>query len=183
MNRRNLENFEKKRDFSSPLAEDPEFLRLKKLFSEAKKTYKLNGSELLTKKIERREILIPASVFSRKLSSLEAVAKYLRENLNLSSKEIAKITKRSVKTIYQAYNSANKKAKKRFEIKEAKYYLPVSALTNRKLGVLESVVKFLKENYELNYSEIGRLLGRDPRTIWTAYSRAIGKVRGKKSDK
>ncbi|MBI2507681.1 hypothetical protein HYV89_01900 [Candidatus Woesearchaeota archaeon] len=51
------------------------------------------------------------------------------------------------------------------------FSVPVSALTDRKLGVLESVVKFLKENYELNYSEIGRLLGRDPRTVWTAYSR------------
>ena len=171
MNRKNLESFEKKRDFSSPLAEDPEFLRLKKLFSEAKKTYRLNGSELLTKKIERREILIPASVFSRKLSSLEAVAKYLRGNLELKNKEIASLTKRSVKTIYHAYNSANEKARKKFEIKEARYYIPVSALTNRKLGVLESVVKYLKENYELNYSEIGRLLGRDPRTIWTAYRR------------
>src|SRR3989344_8707319 len=147
MNRKNLENFEKKSDFSSPLAEDPEFLRLKKLFSEAKKTYKLNGSELLTKKIERREVLIPASIFSRKLSSLETIVKYLKENLELKNKEIAKITKRSVKTIYQAYSSANEKARKKFEIKEAKYYIPVSALTNRKLGVLESVVKFLKESY------------------------------------
>ena len=169
MNRKNLESFEKKRDFSSPLAEDSEFLRLKKLFSEAKKTYKLNGSELLTKKIEKGEVLIPISIFSRKLSSLESIAKYLRENLNLSSKEIAKISKRSVKTIYHAHSSANEKASKKFEIKEARYYIPVSALTNRKLGVLESVVKYLKENYELNYSEIGRLLGRDPRTIWTAY--------------
>lgn len=171
MNRKSVKDFENFRDFSSSLAKDPEFLKLKELFSDAKKTYKLNGSELLTKKIEKEEILIPASIFSRKLSSLETISKYLKENLELKNKEIAKLTHRSVKTIYQAYNSANEKVSKRFEIKDAKFYVPVSALTDRKLGVLESIVKFLKENYELNYSEIGRLLGRDPRTIWTAYRR------------
>ena len=171
MNRKNLENFEKNRVFSSSLSKDPEFLKLKGLFLEAKEKFHLNGAELLTKKIEKKEILIPVGVFSEKLSSLETIVKYLKENLGLKNKEIAKITKRSVKTIYQAYSSANEKSGKKFEIKEAKYYIPASALTNRKLGVLESVVKFLKENYELNYSEIGRLLGRDPRTIWTAYSR------------
>ena len=155
---------------------------LRKLFINVKKRYHLDSSELLNR-LEEKEVLIPASVFSKNLSSLETIVKYLKENLELKNKEIAKITKRSVKTIYQAYSSANEKTRKKFEIKEAKYYIPVSALTNRKLGVLESVVKFLKENYELNYSEIGRLLGRDPRTIWTAYSRAIGKVRGKKSDR
>ena len=157
-------------------------LELRKLFISIKEKYHLNSPELLNE-LEEKEVLIPVSIFSRKLSSLETIVKYLKENLGLKNKEIASLTKRSVKTIYQAYNSANEKTRKKFEVKESKYYIPVSALTNRKLGVLESVVKFLKENYELNYSEIGRLLGRDPRTIWTAYSRAIGKVRGKKSDK
>src|SRR3989344_6552705 len=143
---------------------------LKKLFIGIKERYHLDSSELLNK-LEEKEALIPVTVFSEELSSLETIVKYLRENLELSCKEIAKITKRSVKTIYQAYNSANEKARKKFEIKKAKYYIPASALTNRKLGVLESIVKFLKESYELNYSEIGRLLGRDPRTIWTAYRR------------
>ena len=143
---------------------------LKKLFIRIKERYHLDSSELLNK-LEEKEALIPASVFSENLSSLETIVKYLKENLGLKNKEIAKITKRSVKTIYQAYSSANEKTRKKFEIKETKYYIPASALTNRRLGVLESVVKFLKENYELNYSEIGRLLGRDPRTIWTAYSK------------
>src|SRR3989338_2516529 len=145
-------------------------LELRRLFISIKEKYHLNSPELLNE-LEEKEVLIPVSIFSRKLSSLETIVKYLKENLGLKNKEIASLTKRSVKTIYHAYNSANEKARKKFEIKEARYYIPVSALTNRKLGVLESVVKYLKENYELNYSEIGRLLGRDPRTIWTAYRR------------
>ena len=148
---------------------------LKKLFIRIKERYHLDSSELLNR-LEEKEILIPVSVFSKKLSSLEVITKYLRENLELKNKEIASLTKRSVKTIYQAYNSAKEKIEKKFEVKEGKFYVPISALTNRKLGVLENIVKFLKENYELNYSEIGRLLGRDPRTIWTAYSRGKNKI-------
>ena len=144
---------------------------LKELFTIIRERYHLDNSELLNK-LEEKDIVIPVSVFSKKLSSLETVTKYLKENLGLKNKETAKITKRSVKTIYQAYNSAREKISKKFEVKETRYYVPVSVLSNRKLGVLENVVKFLKENYELNYSEIARLLGRDPRTIWTAYSRS-----------
>ena len=149
---------------------------LKDLFTIIRERYHLDNSELLNK-LEEKDIVIPVSVFSKKLSSLETVTKYLKENLGLKNKETAKITKRSVKTIYQAYNSAREKISKKFDVKEAKFYVPVSALTNRKFGVLESVVKYLKENYELNYSEIARLLGRDPRTVWTAYSRCKKKIK------
>ncbi len=37
------------------------------------------------------------------------------------------------------------------------------------LGALESLVKYLKENLNLPYHEIAKLLNRDDRTIWTTY--------------
>ena len=149
---------------------------LKELFIRIKEGYHLDSSELLNK-LEEKETIIPVTIFSKRLSSLEAITKYLKENLGLKNKVIAKLINRNVKTIYQAQSSANEKAKKKFEIKETKFYVPVHVLVDRKLGVLESVVKYLRENYELNYSEIGRLLGRDPRTIWTAYSRCKKKIK------
>ena len=171
MKRKIRGNFEKNRVFPSSLAKDPEFLKLKELFFNAKENLHFNGAELLTKKIEEKEVLIPVTIFSKKLSSLETTVKYLKENLDLRTADISSLTNRDVKTIYQAYSSAREKVKEKLIVKETKFYVPVSALIDRKLGVLESVVKYLRENYELNYSEIGRLLGRDPRTIWTAYSR------------
>lgn len=51
-------------------------------------------------------------------------------------------------------------------------YIPTSAFRDRKLKVLEALVKYLKEQQQLNYSQIGRLLNRNPRTIWTAYQKA-----------
>jgi len=143
------------------------FYKIKKVFDEFKEV-----TPEIIKKFEEKKIEIPVSIFSKKLSCLETIVKYLRENLDLSNKEIAKLIKRSEKTIWQAYNSANKKLPLKFKIEFSKYYIPVSVLSDRKLSVLESIVKYLHEYFELNYSEIARLLYRDNRTIWTVYSRA-----------
>ena len=44
------------------------------------------------------------------------------------------------------------------------------------LAVLESIVIFLKNEKNLNFSEIGILLSRDQRNIWTVYNRANKKL-------
>ncbi len=177
MNRKNTEKSKKNSDFSSS----------KDIYEKLKKEYDINEEDLIKfykvkkffdkltpeiiKDLETKEIEIPASVFSRKLSCLETIVKYLKENLSLSNKEIGKLIKRSEKTVWQAYNSSKKKSDLKFKVKFSKFYIPVSILEDRKLSVLEDVVKYLHENFDLNYSEIGRLLHRDSRTIWTVYSR------------
>jgi hypothetical protein len=50
--------------------------------------------------------------------------------------------------------------------------IPLSLFSNRSLGVLEVLVKFLKENQNLTYSDIAQLLNRNDRTIWTTYKKA-----------
>ena len=60
--------------------------------------------------------------------------------------------------------------------KEAEAILiPTSIFTDRTLKVLETLVEYLKESKQLTYHEIGVLIGRDDRTIWTAYHRASKK--------
>jgi len=53
--------------------------------------------------------------------------------------------------------------------------MPLLILSNRKLGILEIVVKFMKENLTLSFSEISSIIKRDQRTIWTTYHKAISK--------
>ena len=53
--------------------------------------------------------------------------------------------------------------------------IPLKLFSSPKLGVLEVIVKYLKENTPLTYSDIAKLLNRDQRTIWTTYSKAIKK--------
>jgi hypothetical protein len=57
--------------------------------------------------------------------------------------------------------------------------VPLSLFSNRKLGVLEVLVKCLKENYAFKYSSIARILNRNDRTIWATYMKAQGKNKEK----
>jgi hypothetical protein len=43
--------------------------------------------------------------------------------------------------------------------------IPSSIFNNRNHSVLESLVVFMKEEYEFTYSHIAKLLNRDDRTI------------------
>lgn len=64
------------------------------------------------------------------------------------------------------------------ELFEVKNNVPLSVFSYN-LGPLESVVKYLKENKEMNFHSIGILLNRDERTIWKSYSEAKKKFPGK----
>jgi len=67
------------------------------------------------------------------------------------------------------------------EFLKAKYkekdvlYVPAH-IFSRKLSPFETVVKYLVENRELGYSEIGSLLKKDRQVIWTTYKRAKTKL-------
>ena len=56
--------------------------------------------------------------------------------------------------------------------------LPTCIFHDRRLSVLEVIVEFLKESHHLSYAEIGRLMNRDERNIWTVYRRANNKRAG-----
>lgn len=57
--------------------------------------------------------------------------------------------------------------------------VPVSIFKTKKLSMLGLTVKYLKEELNLRYSEIGKLLNRNERTIWVTYSKAIIKFPSK----
>ena len=50
--------------------------------------------------------------------------------------------------------------------------IPSTIFRDRALKVLEVLVEFLRDQKGMNYHEIGLLLNRDERTIWTVYNRA-----------
>lgn len=49
--------------------------------------------------------------------------------------------------------------------------IPTKIFGDRSFAVLESLVKYMKEELKMNYAEIAEILNRDERTIWTAYNR------------
>lgn len=140
-------------------------------FSSEKITQLVN--ELLKVEI-KEEVKVPISVFRNdKLSSLETIVKYLRENLLLSFKQIGSLSNRNDVALAVSYRNARKKLDKRFVVEEiSPYSIPVSILQDRKLSVLENIVSYLKDTFGLAYHKIALLLNRDDRTIWTVYQRA-----------
>lgn len=50
--------------------------------------------------------------------------------------------------------------------------IPSYILRDRSVSILEVIVEYLKDQKSMNYHEIGILLNRNERTVWTCYTRA-----------
>jgi hypothetical protein len=50
--------------------------------------------------------------------------------------------------------------------------VPSFVFRDRSVSVLECLVEYLKDTHQMNYHEIGVLLNRNERTVWTCYDRA-----------
>ncbi len=113
---------------------------------------------------------IPLSAFAAdKLSVLEIVVKYLREEIKLKYSEIARLLNRDDRTIWSTYNNSRKKSTEELDLSSAET-LPLSIFSDRKISVLQSVCVYLK-NQGHSFSDIAKLLKKDYQTIYTSYKR------------
>lgn len=134
--------------------------------------------------IEVPENSVPVEIFrNNKLSALESVVKYLKEEKEYSFVKIALASGRNSKTIWTTYRRTIKKMPEKFPFIIPSIHIPLLIFKNRMLGVQEAIVKYLKENIGLNYHKIAVLLNRDDRTIWTVYSRVKKKSRKNQASK
>jgi hypothetical protein len=129
---------------------------IEKVFDEVRK-------RVVSKK-ERDEF--PIGIVTEDITVLGAVVKYLRER-EYSFSKIGEKIGRNEKNVWSTYNSVKKKKLGRKE----GVFIPFRILRG-KLSALESVVVYLKEEKEMSLHQIGLLLKRDDRTIWTVYNRA-----------
>ena len=143
------------------------------------KLYHINYDDLIStisKKVN--ENYVPLEIFLIKdLNPLEAIVKYLKENKSLKFSNISKLLDRDQRVIWVTYN--NVKNKPKISVK-SKILIPTEIFQDGNLSILESVVKYLKESYNLSLSEIARALERDPRNIWKVYNNSIKKLNEKK---
>lgn len=158
------------------LKENKSFQILKLAVDKLKEKYNLSSNEifsLVEKKPVSKEVLTPLSIFEVKgLSALEAICKYLKEEFDFRFHEIALLLNRNDRTIWTTYNNGAKKRKEKLSVKGSRFFVPVSVFKDRKLSVLEAIVKYLRDNFNLRYSQIAVLLARDERNVWTVYNRA-----------
>ena len=118
------------------------------------------------------EIDIPLGIFLYNLSSLEAVTKYLKENLKMPYSEIARLLNRDDRTIWGTYRRSIRKYPLNFDMISKADFVPSTLFRNRNLGALEALTLYLREERALRYCQIAEILNRDDRTVWTAFKRA-----------
>jgi len=152
------------------LKEQDQFRRLKQILSYFEKRYKISSQDIL--EATSKEPVIPVSIFTKRLTVLETIVKFLKEEYNYSYHQIAVLLNRNERNIWHAYDNAIKKRKEKLKVDSSEYLIPLSIFQNKGLSILESLVVYLKEEFNLSYHKIAVLLKRDDRTIWTVYHKA-----------
>jgi len=142
-------------------------------------THSLSFEELLHLLKERHQqrtpIMIPSSIFrDEKLGIMESITKYLKEEFKLSYHNIGQLLHRDDRVVWVTYNNALKKRKERLLVFEPNHWLPLSIFTDISKGPLQSIVAYLKDNTSLSFKQIGDLLARDNRVIWSVYNKKAG---------
>lgn len=173
------ENIEADRGFSDQdrdISHDERFRFVKYLIEELEKDYNLKQEEVLN--LFNKKILIPVYIFNKQLSSLEAIVKYLKEELDFTFVKIAELLNRDSRTIWTSYDKARKKYPHKFVAEDMNYFIPLDIFRDRKIAVLENIVVYLKKNYDLSFKNIGIILHRNEKTVWTVYNRAMKKRGG-----
>jgi len=166
---------EKEKKHYSPLSQlKPEEIgrieQVKELLLPLQEKYNLTHDEIAS--LLKEKTALPLSILNQKLTPLESIVKYLKEEKKCSLKEIANILGRDERNIWHIYDQARKKHAERFILKKDALWIPLSIFSKTRLSALEAIVVYLKEETSLNYHEIALLLKRDDRTVWTVYQRA-----------
>ncbi len=135
--------------------------------------FSLNAEEkkdVLKEVLSVKEEGIPISAFKARLSCLEIVVKYLKENMDMSFKEISELLNRRLSTLYNTYNNSKIKFKSSLNVFDKSIVIPLSIFSDRNYSMLESLVAYLvNEGYSL--VKISSLLGKKYNTIKTVYRR------------
>jgi len=141
----------------------------KRQFDAVSKEDLLSFKRVLEIIAEEKKNSIPLTIFTTKLSPLESITRYLKEELHKGINQIAKMLGKKTSAVSLAYKNAKKKT---FLIKETKIFIPLSEFEKyHGLSILEIIVQYLlKQHYKL--TEIGKIMKRSPKTIWTIKKRA-----------
>ena len=143
-------------------------------FNNLDKDEKIDLLAFLVMSLEEKssKVLIPVVIFdNEKLSTFEALVKYMKEVLKLKFVRIAYLLNRSDKTIWAIYYKARRKMPSPFSSVTSDIEIPIENFSNRKFTIFESLAVYLK-NFGLSNHEIALRLQRDDRTIWCVYDRA-----------
>lgn len=140
------------------------------ILNNLKSEFNINSQELVSLLMSSDKSMMPVEAFAeRKLSVLQSVVKYLKENLEYSNKQIADILNKDSRSIWDAYEKAKTRRSERFEIERTEMPVPLSIFKSNP-SLLESLVLYLKGQGWPN-RKIAAVLNRGETTISTIYTR------------
>ncbi len=154
----------------------PEELLLRKIREDILALSEKTGfrEDYIIKRLLIEKTGFPISIFTQKLGIAESVIVYCRDVLHLKYKEIAQLLRREIGSIGVSYRKAKQKYSSGLDT-TSQLSIPFSIFSQSVLTAFENIVFFLKQkNY--SFREIGFLLKRNERTIWTTYKRAEVKL-------
>lgn len=114
---------------------------------------------------------IPISIFRSKLSSLEAITRFLRQERKMSIKDISRVLARELSTIYNTYSTAQKKMHGRLDTSDKSIIVPLKIFHDRRYAPLESLVAYLKDDRCMTIRQIREIIAKKDSTIRTVYKR------------
>ena len=136
-------------------------------------------NQFIKDNLKRKKIYIPLDIFHNSdLSINEILIKYLKDELKLSLKTISKKLNKKYSTVWNTYNNAIKKYQPTKLSFKSEIKIPLSIFTDHKLGSLESLIVYLKEECNMKNSTIANLLFKSRKTIWSSYNKAKQKYNG-----
>jgi hypothetical protein len=156
------------------LGKDKSLEALKLLLEHFKEEYALSSEQILELVAGKTKLEgIPLTAFfNEKLSSLEIIVKYIKENLGKTYHETAVLLNRDDRTIWSTYNNSTKKYKAALAIKPSTVFIPFSIFASRSHSILESLVIYLKDNLGFSFNKISEITVKDYQTIYTTCRRA-----------
>ncbi len=160
---------------------------LSRILDQLQKNYNLKPTDALN--LAEPKTDIPLSVFTTTRGPLESLVIYLHVTIGLDFKSIAELLQRDYQTVWTSFKLGCEKQAIPHSSVISKEVLqnislssvddirvPLALFSTRKLSISESLVTHLHKAHRLSYKDIGLLLNRDQRTIWTMHSRAQKKV-------
>jgi len=149
---------------------------LKAIISAVAQKHQIPFEEIISLLKEKTEVnnhlFFPSSIVRyTQLGVLQAVCKYLKEEQSMTYHEIGQLLKRDDRVVWATYNNAIKKVPTKLLLSDQNVMLPLSILTDKNKGPLQSIVAFLKDARGMRFSDIAKLLDRDNRVVWTVYHR------------
>ena len=120
-------------------------------------------------------VLVDTQIFSDRVYTFsEALVVYLHRE-GFSNSEIGRLLGRDGRTVWTLLNRAGKKKASGQKKTLEGTFVPTFVFRNRTLSIMESLIVYLREKY--SYREIGNLLNRNERTVWTVCKRGMDKLK------